>query len=88
MTTTERLCPEADERDQLDDGAFWDRVAASLGLNVQEREEEPDCDPQVRLEPCDICGSDSACGYDAEGRPLIHATDPEQDRDSTEGWPT
>ena len=31
--------------------------------------------------PCHLCGADGACGYDAEGRPYIHAS---WDEDDTE----
>lgn len=35
------------------------------------------CEPCI--DPCPVCGSDDACGYDSEGRPLIHALGPEVD---------
>lgn len=37
---------------------------------------EPDYDPEFESldpSPCVVCGSDGACAYDDEGRPLIHA---------------
>lgn len=89
MTTTDpRLCPEAAERDAMDEGEFWERVARNLGVNVGEPDVAQACDPQVLIEPCGVCGSDGACGYDTEGRALIHATDVERDNDAAEGWPT
>jgi len=66
------LCPEADERDGMDDGAFWERVARNLGA-------VPDFDPDdvpddlTDVGPCPLCGESGACMYDVEGRPLIHA---------------
>ncbi len=36
-------------------------------------EPEPDWDWEpLALEPCALCGEVAACGYDAEGRPMIH----------------
>ena len=45
-------------------------------------EDEPDCadDEPLTVEPCPVCGSLTACSYDAEGRPLIH-TDAELPED-------
>lgn len=34
--------------------------------------------------PCAVCGELGACSYDAEGRPMIHADDPDQDLDFSE----
>jgi hypothetical protein len=44
--------------------------------------EPPDID-EVSLDgpPCHLCGAPGACGYDAEGRPYIHAS---WDEDDTE----
>jgi len=38
-------------------------------------DEEPEWEPLSTLPPCDVCGSDGACGYDMEGRPMIHTTE-------------
>ena len=68
------LCPIADELDALDDGAFWERVAMSLGVGCPP-DTEPDYDddlPTNDLTPCPECGELGACAYDAEGRALIH----------------
>jgi hypothetical protein len=35
--------------------------------------EPPDIDVEsLGIDPCPVCGEPGACGYDAEGRPLIH----------------
>lgn len=42
---------------------------------------EPHCEPEppefedesLNATPCEVCGESGACDYDAEGRPLIHA---------------
>ena len=76
-----RLCPEADERDALDDGEFWERVASNLGVNTDPEDLEVDLvvDPTMALGTCVECGSVGACGYDSEGRAMIHvAYDEEQ----------
>lgn len=37
-------------------------------------EPEPDFDEVTfsDLEPCPVCGEHGACGYDADGRPMVH----------------
>jgi len=35
--------------------------------------EEFEPDESLNMEPCPLCDSEGACGYDADGRPLIHA---------------
>lgn len=83
MSTIDRpfrdLCPEADERDAMTDAEFWERVHRNLG-GLTPDDLDVDLDPQVQTEPCGVCGSNSACSYDAEGRALIHSTDLDVDR--------
>ena len=69
------LCSEADLRDAMDDGEFWDHVFSG-------HEPEPDYEWDQDVETaiggiCDTCGSSGACGYDAEGRPWIHCSEEE-----------
>ena len=73
------LCPEADERDAMDDAEFWAHV---LPQQPQWTDEDagPDLDAALKVGECGVCGSTSACGYDSEGRALIHATTPEEQR--------
>jgi hypothetical protein len=71
------LCPEAAERAAMSDDEFWEHV-----LHVNDG---PDHDPGIPddiemaelflADPCPECGSRGACGYDQEGRPMIHAID-------------
>ncbi|GAB3251782.1 hypothetical protein GCM10027456_26040 [Kineosporia babensis] len=46
---------------------------------VNEEPEEPEADESLSLDPCPVCESTTACGYDTDGRPLIHATPREAD---------
>lgn len=72
------LCPEADLRDAMTDGEFWEHVSRNLtgGSDYYGPDDDPpDMDVQVSETPCGVCGEHGACGYDAEGRPLIHTTD-------------
>jgi hypothetical protein len=88
VNATERpfrhLCPEADARDAMSDGEFWDHV-----LNHRDGPDAPevafedmmpvDYDELDILAPCEVCGATAECGYDLEGRPMIHATPPDDE---------
>lgn len=74
------LCPEADERDAMTDEEFWERVLEYL-VPSDPLDDDIELDPQIYTEPCRVCGSVGACGYDFEGRALIHATDLDQEDD-------
>lgn len=71
------LCPEAQERAAMTDAEFWERVFP--------QDTEPDFDDfaedpsYATSTPCGVCGSLTACGYDQDGRPLIHAQDDPDD---------
>lgn len=71
------MCPEAWERAEEDDGAFWTRVTRNLTPQpfAEDPADDLDVDSQMRTEPCAECGSTVACAYDAQGRPLIHAVE-------------
>ena len=81
------MCPEAEFRASLSDGEFWDYVFNGVRPGDPRPDDyDPDDDlnapPSDRLDltPCAVCGGYGACGYDDEGRALIHAT-PEEDDD-------
>lgn len=47
-------------------------------------EEQQDCEGEDSYEvfsdgPCPLCGEQQACGYDTEGRPMIHVLNAEGD---------
>lgn len=71
------LCPEAGFRASLDDGDFWNYVL--LGIRPGDPSPEPDWvdddEPSITKPPCPECGSIVACGYDEQGRAMVHATD-------------
>lgn len=74
------LCPEAALRASLDDGDFWEYVFNHRLPGDPEPYEGPwdDGPPEVAYtpqHPCEVCGAITACGYDEEGRPMIHATE-------------
>lgn len=65
------LCPEADYRDTLTDEDFWAHVYPQGDGPDADGTEDGYAPPYGR--PCEVCGELGACGYDAEGRPMIHA---------------
>jgi len=69
------FCASSPEAAHLSDAEFWRRVAGQMLTDRQES--DPDHDPigGYTAAPCPECGSVTACGYDAEGRPMIHATE-------------
>jgi hypothetical protein len=74
------LCPEADMRDAMPEDEFWEHVL--LAGHPEMSPDDEDLDPPATGlvdEPCGVCGELNACMWDAEGRPLIHATDRRQD---------
>lgn len=65
------ICPEAENRDAMSDGRFWEHVFGQ-GPEV---EYEPDADELqaiADLTPCLECGEFGPCAYDLDGRPLVH----------------
>lgn len=78
------LCPEADVRDALTDDDFWRHVT---GVDLVPDYDEYDATSwggvdgagmgiaviSDHVSPCPLCGEWGACGYDAAGRPMIHA---------------
>lgn len=75
------LCPEAEYRASLTDAEFWEHVFHG---DDGPDDYDPDNDPYAPratflATPCEVCGSlDEACGYDVEGRPMIHATEQDE----------
>lgn len=73
------LCKEADLRDAMTDSEFWAHVFGQRGPDIEsadwEAEWEPDPEVPAIGTICEVCGSNSACGYDPEGRPWIHCTE-------------
>jgi hypothetical protein len=68
------LCPEADMRDAMDDAEFWAHV---FGQDIAADDISWDDEPTAQLTACRVCGEFGPCGYDAEGKPMIHTTEPE-----------
>lgn len=47
--------------------------------NGPELYEEPEPDESLDMMPCPVCGADGACGYDPDGRPMIHTLGEDDD---------
>lgn len=85
------ICPEAEYRNSLPDFKFWDYVLNWDGgwsnwyQNVyHDLDEYPELDdpPTSELfsdQTCSVCRSKGACGYDSEGRPMIHTIEDSED---------
>lgn len=72
-------CSVRARRAAMTDEEFWDDVYADHAATdpgIDDR--HPDLDVPV-AEPCPVCGAAGACGWDTEGRPLIHAVSDEED---------
>lgn len=71
------LCPEAEYRATLTDAEFWEHVFhGDDGPDEYDPDLDPNAPPSGRLgAPCLTCGAVDACGYDAEGLPMIHVTE-------------
>lgn len=78
------LCPDADYRDDMTDDEFWEHVLIGTITPVYQ-ETDPNGDyydgpDESVVQPCASCGSLGACGYDSEGRALIHADDRDEEQ--------
>jgi hypothetical protein len=72
------LCPEFEYRQTLSDEDFWIHIFGE-GPTYND-DDRPDLDePYTTSDPCPICYSIEACGYDNEGRPMIHSLDVNDD---------
>jgi hypothetical protein len=74
------LCPELEVLATMTDEEFWAHVFQNEGFGPDEDDYAPDREDleleRVGLQtapPCPECGTIGACGYDDEGRPMIHA---------------
>lgn len=66
------LCPEFEYRESLSDEDFWAHILANEWAGWADFDES-DLDNTTELPiPCSICGEITVCGYDSEGRPMIH----------------
>lgn len=67
-------CGVRDERAAMDDDMFWAHVAESLAGPNGYDADDFDVPISNQGEPCTECGETGACGYDAEGRAMVHIT--------------
>lgn len=68
------ICAEAELRSKMTDDEFWSHV---FMRDVLPEFDPPEVSGDEPIEPddeCSECGAAGACAYDAEGRPMIHAT--------------
>jgi hypothetical protein len=75
-------CTVRDRRATMTEEEFWTDVAeteAAARGYVPPDDDGPDLDDVTPdLGACRVCGEPGACGYDAEGRPMIHTTTEEE----------
>ena len=75
------ICTSSPEAAAMSDDEFWELLEARRHNMTPEqlREHEHDLTEfefvnTAQFDPCPECGVLGACGYDAEGRPMIHTT--------------
>jgi hypothetical protein len=66
-------CPKREARSQMTDEEFWTDVTESFLQIMDEPIDDFDLDDSHLPYPCPVCRSVEACGYDSEGRPMIHS---------------
>jgi hypothetical protein len=73
-------CTAEPRRAGMSDGDYWVDVATSLlgaGPDLEDNLDDANDDilddAGSYTSACRVCGAGGACGYDAEGQPLIHA---------------
>ena len=65
-------------RSVMTDAEFWEHVFGGAPMEPEVDFDADDDADRIRV-PCSLCGEFGACGYDEQGRPLIHATDEADD---------
>lgn len=65
-------CAVSRRRALMTDSEFWEDVQNSMYPSFDEPD-LPEHDVTYTYSPCGVCGEHGACGYDNEGRPMIHA---------------
>lgn len=73
-------CTEREYRNSLSEGEFWAHVF-QLDYDFYEDyylDDEPPTNEDYP-DPCPICRSITACGFDSEGRPMIHVVEDKDD---------
>jgi hypothetical protein len=73
------LCPEAAERAEMPDDQFWEFVYRDHYADAGPDDEPLDDVGPAYDDGCPTCGARGACGYDHEGRPMIHTTEVDLD---------
>lgn len=75
------ICPEFEYRNTLSDEDFWAYVFPNSDFpELTDYFDGPDLDdPTVLDTPCPVCHSTTACGYDSEGRAMIHVVEGEKE---------
>lgn len=72
------LCPDNEYRNSLTEQEFWEYVLHTEYPNWIDSD-DPDLDDDLSQATCTVCGSNGACAYDSEGRPMIHTEDDRND---------
>lgn len=71
--TTEPFCASSPEAQAMPEEDFWDAVFSHHQGPEPDDEDLSDQHPLfAEMAPCRECGEMGPCGFDVEGRPMVH----------------
>lgn len=74
----EHACIVREKRSTMSDDEFWEDVFGTGTWEPYPFDEDDEIEKCFGIDaptPCPECGSTVACGYDSEGRPMIHVVE-------------
>lgn len=72
------LCPEFEERARMSEADFWAYVYRDHMAQEPDDLDGDDTPTTYQTDPCPECGERGPCGYDTEGRAMVHIATEEE----------